>query len=227
MAKKSGSIAVPTQIITITIDHTDDDILRYNLDEGYTLSWVYNNMRELSDTVVDQLRRVNLMAYVEAMTLRKSWASEKAAQAAHDSISVMNPLGTDLSRRLALRPRRGYHQVWRRPGSDYDSAVRYGPYTPIRSSGTDAKGKKLEEAPGCETGEIIKLLDSDGKVELIACECPQDLYESYLKWVSAESRKRYVANKQTVFSEAERANIISRRPEARVKVIDDEGDLQM
>lgn len=107
-------------------------------------------------------------------------------------VEFVNRLGSATSAyaaRLHIRPRTGWHQYWATPGEDYERCINSGTYTQVREPG------KPGEKPGYESGEVKKILNAEGKIELIALECPLDAYEEYLNWMSQESSRKYMAVK--------------------------------
>ena len=112
-------------------------------------------------------------------------------------IEYVNRLGNVSSAyaaRLALRARTGWHQYWASPGEDYERCMSSGVYTQVREP-TEQQVRDGYE-PGTESGEVKKILTSEGKIELIALECPLDAYTEYLNWMSQESTRKYMAVKE-------------------------------
>ena len=218
--QKSGVTTMETRKSSvITVDITDNQILEYNKVEGMRLSWDPYSFRALPDEVVVALTEENREAYYKAK-LQADERAREAARIAERDLEVMSPLAMNASYRLEIRPRRGWHQCWKSPGVDFDSAMA-GPYKQVR---VQKDGEKQE--PGYENGEVLKLLDGEGKVELIAVECPQDLYDKHLEAMARKSSRMLVGAKEDFFRATEEINRRQGNRNARITAIDESGDLQ-
>jgi hypothetical protein len=221
--------AASKQKITITVDRTNEQVLVFNQDKDIELVWVEDSFRELPEEVERQLRHDNLKRYLIVQTL----VSEKAKRAVSEPKieSMIDPLGMNSDFRLRIRSRRGWHQCWKTPGNEFDAAMQ-GPYKQVRKQ-AEMKGKdgkavldkwgqpKLEEKEaGEENGEVLKLIGEDGKVELIATECPQELFGKHVEWMAEKSRAMYDSNKDKFRESVETLNVNLEKSK-RMKVIDD------
>lgn len=218
-AEKSASSVEQHQIVTVSFDKKDEEILQLNMDPKVSLKWEYRSMRELPEATVDRLTKQNLRSYLESMADRKVYLAKERGKKAVQAEVRLDPLGMHAERRLVIRNRPGWHPCWVRP-EDFDAVVHdEGHYKVVR------KAKDGDEV-GAESGEILKLLDGHGGVELIAVECPETLYREHLDYVAQKGRRDYLGIKEQVFQKAEEVNRAQGNRHARVSVIDDEGDLQ-
>jgi len=225
-AKKSGATKVEKpQMISITLDRTNEQVLQFNMDEGLELVWDEDSFRELPEEVERQLRHANLKNYLKVQFQVKQKAEKAAGLVKIDN--PLNPLGMNTEFRLRIRARRGWHQCWKTPGNELDAALA-GPYKQIRKQKDTGRKDQYGEAilekqePGYENGEVLKLMDENGKVELVAVECPLELYDKYLEYMAEKSRRMYSANKNKF---AENVEELNRKldKDKRMKVIDEGG----
>ena len=202
MSDNGGRKVEHKQIITIGIDKTEEQILAFNADPGIEMHWDAGDFKKLSDTAVKQLRDDNKKRY---------WLAEARAEEAQKAVKgieiIANPLGNTSDMyiaRMKVRPRRGWHTYWAAPGPDYDRCMSSGSYRPIREPTEEQKKKGFE--PGEENGEIKKIMNADGKVELIALECREEDYKQYLKWMDQQSSLRYGAIEANYYAATEEIN---------------------
>jgi len=175
------------QRIIVGIDKSNEQILALDQDAGFELEFDFGNFRKLPDNVVDQLKRE---------TKRKYWIAESKAEELKFKPKgleiIENPLGNAsdaYTARLKVRERTGYHTYWAAPGADFERCMASGMYTQVREPTEEQRKKGCE--PGTESGEVKKIMTAEGKVELIALECPKDAYEKYLAWMDQQSSMRY------------------------------------
>jgi hypothetical protein len=189
--ESAGSKVEQKAKVSIGVDRTDEQILNLNLDKGVELEWDPKDFRRLPAEVVDQLQRVNLVSYV-----RVESAVDAADRVAKDEVKFtgprrqLDPLGMYAQHRMqSLEPqshiKAGWHLYWAAPGADFDTKIA-GPYRQVRFQ------KEDEDKPvGEEGGEVIKLMDGEGKAELILLEIRDELFQEHLEWQSQESRNRF------------------------------------
>ena len=208
--KKSGAGKVEkVQKVNITRDRTDEQVLQFNLDGGLELVWDEDSFRELPETVERQLSYQNLKNYLKVQFDARQKAGKAAGVVAVDN--PLNPLGMNSDFRLRIRQRAGWHQCWKTPGNELDAALG-GPYRQVRrpkdTGEKDKYGEVVPEKvePGYENGEVLKIMDENGKVELVAVECPQGLYEEYLEYMARKSRGMYSANEEKFEQNIEELN---------------------
>ena len=215
--QKSGVIkAEKKQIVQVSRDRTNQEVLQFNMDSGIQLAWDPEDFRELPPEVERQLEFDNLKSYLKAQFI----AREKAKVAAATKVEIsnpLNPLGMNSEFRLKIRERKGWHQCWKTPGNELDAALA-GPYRQVRNQALlkDKEGKQVydkhhqmryeDKEPGYENGDVLKLMDENGKVELVAVECPQELFEQYLEYMAEKSRMMYGANKDKFVENVEELN---------------------
>lgn len=218
-AKKSGvGSAEIGRSMLISIDISDELVIEYNKKEGVRLSWDPFAFRALPNEVVVQLTEENREAYYRAKLQADERAREAERATARD-LEVFSPLEMNASHRLNIRARRGWHQCWKAPGVEFDLAMA-GPYKQVR------KQKEGETAePGYENGEVLKLFDGDGKVELIAVECPAELYEQHLEAMARKSSRMLVGAKEDFFQATEEINRKQGNKHARITAMDESGEL--
>lgn len=219
MAKKSGVVNLEsTGKKLISIDVEDSRVLEWDK-AGVVLTWDPYAFRALKDETVKELTEENRTAYYMA----KIRADERAKEATRErerDLEVLSPLEMNAQFRLKIRPRRGWHQCWKSPGVDFDTAMS-GPYKQVR------KQKEGEEQdPGYENGEVLKLLDGEGKIELIAVECPQEMYEKHLEAMARKSSRMLVGAKEDFFRATEEINRKQTSRDARIVATDESGELQ-
>ena len=213
---------VHAQKVLVKVDMNDEQVLQFNQDKEVELVWSEDGFRELSETVEKQLSFENLKRYFAMQYVVKERA-KKAAGSFKVLEDPMNPLGMNADFRLKIRERPGYHQCWKSPGQEFDAAMA-GPYTQVHKQADLANGKKENKPAGEENGEVLKLIDGNGKVELIAVECKLELFEQFKEFMAAKSRQMYRGNKETFTSSIETLNRATSK-QNRLKVIDEEGDV--
>jgi len=206
--------------VVVSLDKSNEVVLQLNMDAKVRLEWDYLAFRKLPEAVVEKLRPDNMRAYLVAETKAEDRA--KAQAAVKVVRNPLSPLSGYSEAREFVRKRSGWHQCWANPGRDFDAKMR-GPYRQVREP--TAEQKKSGYEPGDESGEVLKRFDGEGKVEAIALECPQKLFDEYLEWMSAQSGDRRQGVKADFFSAMENINRELPR-DARIKPIDDEGQLQ-
>lgn len=211
MAKKSVDGLEQVQKKVVGIEVSDQDVLQFNMMEDVELHWEGNTFRKLHEKVQAQLRPDNLKRYLRADLAAEQRAEEFSRKVT--SRNPFNPVVGEAEAREYIRPRRGWHQAWKNPGREYDAAV-LGPYKPVREPTPEQKKSGYEA--GDESGEVYKRLDADGKVEAIAVECPQELYEEYLKWMCEESTRRYGGITEDYLVKIEEINKQTNRSDARI-----------
>lgn len=196
----------------ISIADTNELVLQYNGMEELDLEWDRGAFRVLPVNVQEKLRPDNLRRYVMA----EIRAQEEAKKASKVTVTAnpMNPIQGAADYAEYIRPRRGWHQAWKNEGREYEAAI-LGPYRPVREP-TDAQKKEGKYEPGEENGEIKKRKDSEGKVEAIAVECPQEIFEQYLNYMSESSSSRFTQIEETYASELEQINRNVGHKDARV-----------
>ena len=128
--------------------------------------------------------------------------------------------------RLAHRKRPRWHQYWASPGEDYERCMTSGVYTQVREPTEQQRRDGYE--PGTESGEVRKILTSEGKVELIELECPLDAYVEYLNWMSQESTRQHTIVKENFYRNIEDLNsqFGGRGREITAGEVDNNGDFK-
>jgi hypothetical protein len=215
----------PAQKVMVSFDKPNDIVLQLNMDSGVELQWNAHDFRKLPENVVELLRPTNMRNYLVAET---QFNANKAKDAGKIEVltNPMNPLSGYTEARERIRARKGWHQCWAGPGRDYEAKIS-GPYKQVREP-TEAQ-KRAGYEPGYEDGEVVKLLDGEGKVEAIAMECPQELFDKYLEWMSKKSGARKQEIKGDFFKSVEDINreIPASRKSERIIPLDSEGDVQV
>jgi len=146
----------------------------------------------------------------EAISLNQDKQEIKAEaipNATVKKVEFVNKLGNvpdTYTARLKIRPRRGWHQYWAAPGEDYERCMASGAYTQVRMPTDEQKRNGYE--PGEENGEVLKIVNTEGKIELVALECRMEDYEEYLHWMEQESTRRYMAIKEDYYNSIESLN---------------------
>ena len=212
MAKKTGVDEMEQkQRKVVRIAVTDQQILQFNMMDDVEMHWEGDAFRKIPEAVQNQLKPENLRRY-----LRADLEAEKKAEKFLGKVQAknpFNPLQGEAEAREYVRPRKGWHQAWKNPGREYDTAV-LGPYKPVRDPTKEQKDKGYEA--GDESGEVVKRLDADGKVEAIAVECPQEIFEEYLNWMNEESTRRYAGITEEYLVKIEDINRNTKRSDARI-----------
>jgi hypothetical protein len=215
------------QVVQVTIDMTDERLLQFNQDPKVRLEWSEDGFRELAEVIERQLSYDNVKSYLVA----KQHVKERAAKAV-ETITGFEPARLQLqdwaTYRLKIRERRGWHPYWASPGADFDMRMALGVYKQVRKHKVDGKDNDLEPnvRPGDETGEVLKLLDGEGKVELIALECPEEFYSSVIADMSSQSVARY-KNQNESFAETIEEEVNTRVPKDHRMKVYGEGDREI
>lgn len=197
----------------ISIADTDELILQYNQMADLDLDWDRGAFRRLKPEVQEQLRADNLRRYVKA-EIRADEEAKKAASVKVVS-NPMNPITGYADYAEYIRPRKGWHQAWKNAGRDYEAAI-MGPYKPVREP--TEKQKKEGYEPGEESGEIKKRVEDDGnkRTDVIAVECPQEIFEQYINYMAEASSNRFTQIQETYAGELEQINRNVNRRDAKV-----------
>lgn len=222
MAKtKSGVQMEQVRYETITVDTEVAQLLKLNATPGVKLVWDPFSFKELDADVLKQLNPEAMEAYFKA----KADVDKRAKMAQASVLSeIVSPLESRAGYRLKVRPRRGWHQCWKAPGQDFDVAMA-GPYKQVRKPTKEQEEKGYE--PGEESGEVLKILDGEGKVELIAVECQEHFYKQHLEAMSQKSTRMYTATKERFFEGVEDINRTISDKSARMKPVDESGEVQV
>lgn len=217
MAKATETVKSKREVV-VTLDTSEAEVLQLDLDTDVLLKFDSANFKRLPESVVKELRYENGRAYHIALGA----ALNPRPDATKQRIDFSSPLDIGSERALEIRKRPGWHQCWimgtQVNGNDgeVDLYKEVG-YRPVR------KAKTPNENPGEETGDIVKRRDF-GKSEMVAMEVPEELYQKHIHAKALESVGKYKANKEQFYQNVEQENAKLRK-EARVRVVDDEGDV--
>ena len=207
--QESGADVVERDVFRqISIADSDETVLKLNQIPEVKLEWDFKAFRKLSDGVVKELRADNLKRYV----LAEAKAEEESKKAVRVT-NPFNPIKGNAEFREFIRPRKGWHQAWKNPGREFDEAMA-GPYKQVRKPTKEQEKAGFE--PGEETGEVWKRLDGKGEAEAIAVECPQELFDQYLKWMASKSDEAYRGVKENYYNAIEDINRKVTRRGARI-----------
>lgn len=202
ISEESVASASQVQIVQVLIDMDDERVLQFNSDDKVVLQWDVNSFRELPPVVEKQLRYENLKEYI----IVQQKVKEKAQKATSTISGFETPRMAmqDIHEyRLKIRERKGWHGYWAAPGPDLDMRMAIGAYKQVHKKAEkkgpdgkvlrDSNGAEIYEdvQPGYENGEVLKIVDSDGKVELVALECPIEFYQDVVNDMSSASVARY------------------------------------
>jgi hypothetical protein len=207
-----------SQTYEVKRDTSDEKVLQLNVDSNVILIWSEDSFRELPESVELQLKPQNMRNYLKVKMIieaRVKNVEEKAIVSNDDDLDDMEFMA---DYRLRTRERRGWHTYWAAPGPDFDRCIASGHYKQIRKQ---LEGEDRE--PGYENGEVLKLLDGEGKVELIALECPMEYYQKRIQRMATKSQERYAANKEAFASVVEEEINVRAPREARMNVYDENG----
>lgn len=179
-SKKKASVK---RNVPITMDNSVEEVVKLSKDEGVTMFFDPNSFLELPSEVVDELGFYSAQSYFQAKQVaeNKAKARENDRPLKYKDIQFLDPLSHSPIQRIKLRERRGFHQSWKRP-DEIESAKEMG-YRVIRKPNP----KKEHEEPGKETGEVVELLDGEGKVEQIGVEIEEDIHNKHLNAIKAKS----------------------------------------
>lgn len=217
MALKEADVVTMEQKKTIIVglDKTWEQILALDKEKDVEIVFDTSNFKELEPDQVKWLSMATLKAY---------WIAEaKAAEIKERGLKVViieNPLGNSSdahSFRLKTRERRGWHTYWAKPGADFERCMASGSYKQIRKQ---KEGAEKQEA-GYEEGDVLKILDSEGKVELVALKCREEDYQQYLQWMDQQSSLKYGAVKNEF---AEKTDALNRGLSRGSRIIPGETD---
>jgi hypothetical protein len=215
------------QSVQVTIDMTEERLLQFNQDEKVRLVWDEDGFRELGEVIERQLSYDNLKSYL----IVKQKVEAKAKKAV-ETITGFEPAKLQLqdwaTYRLKIRERKGWHPYWASPGADFDMRMALGVYKQVRKHKVDGQDKDLEPdvKAGEETGEVLKLLDGDNKVELVAMECRQEFYEEVVSDMSKQSVARFTNQNESFASTIEEEINVRVPKDHRMKVYG-EGDREI
>lgn len=215
----STESSVRYQVFKVSRDISNEKVLQLNIDEKVVMEWDVESFRELPEDVELQLRPKNLKNYLTVKIRIGERVKEVEEKIAVDD-DDLDDMDFMADYRLRTRQRRGWHTYWAAPGPDFDRCVASGYYKQIR--------KQLEDEdrePGYENGEVLKILDGDGKVELIAMECPVEYYEKRIQRMATKSKERYAANKEAFATVVEEEINVRAPREARMNVYDENGKI--
>lgn len=220
--KSSSAKLEQAQKVTVGVDRNNEQILQLNQDQGVELVWVEGNFRRLPSEIVDKLTVKNLKNYLKTENAADAAAERAKISTVRVGNPLQNPIGGYSEFRERIRPRKGWHQCWANPGRDFTEKMQ-GPYKQVRERTKEDEKNDVE--PGYENGEVLKRLDGDGKVEAIALECPQELFEQYLQWMSDKSSLAKKQVKSDFFGKVENINRELPR-DKRIHAMDDDGEVQ-
>jgi hypothetical protein len=218
----SVNVGAQLQSVKVLIDMTDERILQFNQDSKVRLTWDEGSFRELPEVIEKQLTFENAKAYIIVQQRVKEKA-EKAAATITGFEAPMLDMQDWAQYKLNIRKRAGWHSYWAAPGADFDMRMGIGVYKQVRKHKVDALGNDLEPsaAPGDETGEVLKILDGDNKVELIALECPEEFYLKVIDSMSKQSVARYQSQKEGFEQTIEEQVNVHVKKDHRMKVFGD------
>ena len=218
MSKENGVAEVEkVQIVNVNFDKSDEAVLQLNLDKGFVLEWSHESFRKLPEKVWKQLKPENMRNYLKAEGIFEAVYRVNNAERVEVVDNPFNPIEGNADYRLKIRERKGWHGAWKAPGIELDSAL-LGPYVQVRKPKEGTK-----EQPGEETGEVLKILDSEGKVEAVAVECREDAIKKYKEWMSQQSRKRYDGIKSEFAAGVSSINRGLSKSEGRITPLDENG----
>lgn len=225
------------QIVQVLVDMTDERILQFNADGKVQLVWKEDSFRELPEVIERQLSFENFKNYLVVKQHKKEAADAAVAQITGFEKPMLQ-LQDWANYRLRIRERRGWHSYWAAPGADFDMRIASGYYVQVRKPKElkDASGKIMRDAngaemveqvePGQENGEVVKLLDGEGKVELIALECPIEFFEAVIKDASDKSVARF-KNQNENFAQTIEEEINVKVPKDHRMKVFGEGDKEI
>jgi hypothetical protein len=222
MATKNTSATAPEQIqiAVVSVDKSDREILQLNTDPGFQMEWDPDDFRPLPEEIWTQLTPKNIASYSRAKALFDNARLQKRSKNNRVLVNPMNPIEGDSEARLRIRKRPGWHQCWKNPGREYEAAIA-GRYVPVKKLGE--KQDKASVKPGNEDGEILKLFTSDGAVEQIAVECPEEVYQEYLQYMSEASLARTGSVPEEFAGGIEQINRTIGKPNTRIEALDGQG----
>ena len=205
------------QRIIVSLDKSNEQILALESDPGIELDWDHRSFKKLPDEVTGRFKQETLKRY----WIAEAKAEEYAREAVQKIQLAVNPLGNSMDSpnfKLKTRERKGWHTYWASPGADFERCMGCGKYKQIRKP-TEAQEKSGFEV-GEESGEVIKLLTEDLKVELIALECREEHFQEYLRWMDETSSRKYGAIKTDYMEKVEDINRGVTRRGARLEPMD-------
>ncbi len=192
-----------------TVDSSMEDILT-SISDGESIAWDVKDLPFFAPSEVEELPYKIAVAYKKAAKERDTIPPE---------LELLGTLSTSASKKLKNRPRKGWHQTWKRP-DQFDDALELG-YVVIRDPKKDKNGNFLDEKPGEETGDIRKI-GPKGDPELIAVEISQARKDAHDRAVSKKSKSAYSSNKDGFRSAVEEVNSSIGSRKDRVVIVDDE-----
>ncbi len=205
------------KVVQVTLDMGEQRVVEL-IEDGFQIGFSGDDFLELSDRVVDLLDRKSLQRYFIAKTkviMDKREGDVKRPDYARSPVheyDVSDPMRHSVTDSLKdVRKRGGWHICWKDP-RDLDACLRVG-YKQVRDPDKkqqeliDSKKKVKEDFAGEEKGEV-KMIGRRDNPELIAMECPQDLFDQHMFAVGYASSGRHAENKEEFFEKARRAGVI-------------------
>lgn len=202
------AVVKKAKVVDFHIDSEPKDVIKY-IKQGGAVFFDPDDLPILEQSDLAELPYRVVQEYLKAKAQRDS--SKKSP----GGIEYVGMLGNTALRRLKIRPRRGYHQAWKRP-DQLDDAKEMG-YVMVRKPGKEG------EKAGAESGELLKLGPRDNP-ELLAMEIPEHLRKRYVEAVAQKSRGAYAANKEGFVRAVEEVNVRVPRGDKAV-IVDDERDV--
>jgi len=208
------------QVVAVDVDKSDSEILQLNLDKKVQLVWGAGQFRKLDEAVWKQLSPDNMKEYLKAEAVFDMEQKAIASTKVEVLTDPFDPVEGDSNFRLKIRPRKGWHQCWKSPGMEFEAAMS-GPYKQVRKPTEQQKKEKFE--PGYEDGEVLKIIDGKGDVELIAVECPEELFEKHKEYISQKSVRRFQKITEDYATGIEGINREMKRKDGRIVPLDGDG----
>jgi hypothetical protein len=215
----AGKVEQP-QIVVVDVDRSDSEILQLNLDKKVQLTWSTGLFRKLDEAVWKMLSPDNMKEYLKAEAVFDMEQKAIASTRVKVLTDPFDPIEGDSNFRLKIRARRGWHPCWKSPGMEFEAAMS-GPYKQVRKPTKEQIEKGFE--PGYESGEVLKIIDGKGDVELIAVECPEELFEQHKEYISQKSVRRFQKITEDYASGIEDINRGMKRKDGRIVPLDGDG----
>lgn len=219
--KENGAVKMEQpQIVAVSVDRSDSEILQLNLDKKVQLVWSVERFRKLDEAVWKQLSPDNMKEYLKAEAVFDMEQKAIASTKVEILTDPFDPVEGDSNFRLKIRARKGWHQCWKSPGMEFEAAMA-GPYKQVRKP-TEQQKKDGYEV-GYESGEVQKIVDGKNDVELIAVECPEELFEKHKEYISQKSVRRFQKITEDYASGIEDINRGMKRKDGRIVPLDGNG----
>lgn len=189
--------------VYVTFDNSIEEVVELNKDRGKRLIFDHTEFLELPEEIVEELSHENARNYFISLGIvKQKELQRKRRDREKEKVTLTDPLKDVDDSKMAIRKRRGWHQAWKRD-DEFPYYEQIG-YRVVREP-TEEQIKEGYEV-GYEKGEI-KTIGYKDKAELIAMECPQELFDKHREYVETMSKGSKKRRKEEAREKIERAGV--------------------